>query len=185
MKAFECTASRVVLSIFAGMLIAGASLFTADVALSASELLPGLTAKPRSAVKPLEVLPPPTGDTRPVRQTSIGNCSIAAAPGWCRFAFTVVGPNRLLEITNVTCSMSAQEGNNTWQLLTTSPTFDLEIIEKLIAIIPGTRALGNVVISNVSGPYYFKAGERPYIWGASLPDAGAVCTISGNLSRTD
>jgi hypothetical protein len=163
------------------MLIAGASLITADVALSASELLPGITAKARSAVKPLEVLPP-TRDSRPVRQTSIGNCSIAVM---CRFAFTAVGLNRLLEITNVTCIVSAQEGRNTWQLLTTSPTFDLDISEKIIAIIPGTRALGNVVISNVSGPYYFKAGERPYIWGASLPDAGALCTISGNLSRTD
>jgi hypothetical protein len=185
MKAFEHTPSRIVRSVLAGMLIAGASLFTADVALSSSELLPGITAKARSAVKPLEVLPPATRDTRPVRQTSLGNCSIAAAPGRCRFAFTVVGPNRLLEITNVTCGMSVQEGNNTWQILTTSPTFDLEISEKIIALIPGARTNTNVVISNVSGPHYFKAGERPYIWGSGLPDAGAVCTISGNLSRTD
>ena len=115
---------------------------------------------------------PPTREPRPYRQTVIAPC----ADGICVMKFAKVDAFRLLEILNIACVNS---GDSNDLILFRSGNWEVTA-NKVVAFLG--RAHGNVSL----GPYYFDAGERPTIVTGGPDDpAGAACSISGKLWRTD
>jgi len=135
------------------------------------------------AVSPAEALAPKAGTPRAYRESTFANCS--AFPGVCRHAFDRVPNRKLLEVANVSCvalmPKDVEPGNF---FLSKSPNAD-KILNHLVAIIPAARVWerGTLTdrVANASGPYFFKAGERPFVFVSGSPEGAASCALSGHL----
>jgi len=100
-----------------------------------------------------------------------------------QFRFLKVGENRLLKVQNIAC-ISSETGNGF--LLSTGGDDADEVLATTITVIPSSGATINAT-GPATGPYYFIAGERVFLWGAGSTDPNffGVCTIEGEISRTD
>jgi hypothetical protein len=185
--------SPTVLSAFAGLAIAAASILVVSSVQAASNssaldalrpLLAKAAAQARVASKAAEVLPAPTGTARPFRQTMVGDCrfnSPLAELGdvtFCKFPPITVAANRLLEIKNISCLILPHYG----VLFLSKSGNAANLFSSLVAFVfMGTS-------SPQGGPIYVAPGERLFVWGVGAavgePKSPAFCTVHGLLSPT-
>lgn len=138
-----------------------------------------LTAQGAETMPP-EALPA-VHSPHPYREVARKPCNEAE----CTLKFSKIENSRLLEISNLSC-ITFQAEDDTGKFFVLSKSADVSKLKPLVAILPATNVAGNIVTTNMPGPYYFDAGETVYV-SASSPANGVamICTLSGTLWRTD
>lgn len=118
---------------------------------------------------------------RPYREVARKACNETE----CTVKFSKVENSRLLEISNLSC-ITFQSEDQTGKFFVLSRNPDVSKVKSLVAILPAMDVSGGNVTANVSGPYYFDAGETAFVYGHSTGTGIAmICTLSGTLWRTD
>lgn len=179
MRKFEVFALRAMFVTLSGGVIA-AALFPTSQALAQSMLgLPAQSAV--GAPQAVEGLPTPTGPGRPVRQLAQADCG----PNPCRYTFLQVPANRLLEIDNLSCAASASTGAVRHFLVSNSSFINLTSIKAFILprVLEDLGGGTTAVYAESSGPLFFQAGERIYLFGPG--GGGGACSLSGRLFPTN
>ena len=129
---------------------------------------------------PPEVLPA-AHSPRPYRQVVAKPCKDQE----CSLAFATIADFRLLEISNLTC-IAVQSEDDTGKFFVLSRSKNLNKLDMLIAVLPATGVAGTLVTTSQAGPFYFNAGETPFVSASTVGGGyGMDCTISGTLWRTD
>ena len=142
--------------------------------------MPGLFAGQVANASPPEALPP-AHSPRPYRQVVAKPCKESE----CSLAFATIADLRLLEISNLTC-IAVQSEDDTAKFFVLSRSKNLNRLDQLIAILPATGIAGTLVTTSQAGPFYFNAGETPFVSASTIGGGyGMDCTISGTLWRTD
>jgi hypothetical protein len=122
---------------------------------------------------------PAISNPRPLRQGLFVNCNVDTPIGadTCVMAFDLVPAGRLLQIDRVDCVVGTGLG---------AIIFNTEIA------VNGGRLMGVVQTpyvgspsSTASGPYYFRALERPIVASSGGSGEKAICTIAGTLWQTN
>jgi hypothetical protein len=162
-------------------LIVVAALVLISVAEAAPPHLQQMFTAQMSGPAPPEVLPP-VHSPRPYREAAKKPCDETD----CFVKFDKVADFRLLEISNVSCINLQQEDNPSNFFVLTKST-NLNKPNAIVAVLPSlATGAGGIITTNLSGPYYFNAGERPFVYSQANPVGVAmICTISGTLWRTD
>jgi hypothetical protein len=160
--------------------ILAAALLVAGAHAAPSRNLPQLLTEPVSGPAPPEALPP-VRSPRPYREVAHKACDESERT----LKFDKIGDFRLLEISNLTC-ITIQSPDDTGKFFVVSKGANLNKLRSIIAVLPVTGISGSTITASHSGPFYFDAGEAPFI-STSTPAGGyaMICTISGTLWRTD
>ena len=142
--------------------------------------VPALLAGKSFGASPPEVLPA-AHSPRPYRQVVVKPCKEQE----CSLAFETIADLRLLEISNVTC-IAIQSEDDTGKFFVLSRSKNVSKLDALIAVLPVTGIAGNSITMSQAGPFFFNAGETPFLSASTVGGGyGMICTISGTLWRTD
>jgi hypothetical protein len=157
-----------------------AAAFLIDGAQAAlSRGIPALLAGQTSGASPPELLPA-VHSPRPYRQVVWKPCKETE----CSLKFEAIADLRLLEISNVTC-IAIQSEADSGKFFVLSKSSNLNKLYLLIAILPVTSFAANSITTSQAGPFYFNAGETPYVSASTVGGGYAmICTISGTLWQT-
>jgi hypothetical protein len=141
--------------------------------------IPALLVGQTSGASPPELLPE-VHSPRPYRQVVWKPCKETE----CSLKFEAIADLRLLEISNVTC-IAIQSEADSGKFFVLSKSSNLNKLYLLIAILPVTSFAANSITTSQAGPFYFNAGETPYVSASTVGGGYAmICTISGTLWQT-